>query len=106
MTTGGDRNVSHSKPQCSTRSQMRHDDKQPGGVHWATVALVLALVAYPLSFGPAVWIHKQTGRSERLGDLMIKAWEPLDWVCRRSPKVVVDATHDYLNWWRQLPPRR
>ena len=40
---------------------MRHDDKQPGGVLWATVALVVALVAYPLSFGPACWFCARNG---------------------------------------------
>jgi hypothetical protein len=32
------------------------DRKKPGVAFWATVALVVVLVAYPLSFGPACWI--------------------------------------------------
>jgi hypothetical protein len=33
------------------------DPKKPGVAFWATVALV-ALLAYPLSFGPACWLAK------------------------------------------------
>ena len=29
--------------------------KQPGVAFWATVVVVVVLVAYPLSFGPACW---------------------------------------------------
>jgi hypothetical protein len=29
--------------------------KKPGVAFWATVVLVVALMAYPLSFGPACW---------------------------------------------------
>jgi hypothetical protein len=30
--------------------------KKPGVAFWATVLVVVALVAYPLSFGPACWV--------------------------------------------------
>jgi hypothetical protein len=30
--------------------------KKPGMAFWATVVVVAALVAYPLSFGPACWL--------------------------------------------------
>jgi hypothetical protein len=30
--------------------------KEPGLAFWATVALVVVLLAYPFSFGPACWI--------------------------------------------------
>jgi multisubunit Na+/H+ antiporter MnhB subunit len=30
--------------------------KKPGVAFWATVALAVVLVAYPLSFGPACWL--------------------------------------------------
>jgi|GEM_PF-5871742 len=35
---------------------MSSDHKKPGMAFWATVGLVVALVGYPLSFGPACWI--------------------------------------------------
>ena len=33
------------------------DRKKPGLAFWATVVVVIALVAYPLSFGPACWMR-------------------------------------------------
>jgi hypothetical protein len=35
---------------------MDSDRKKPGVVFWATVVVVVALVAYPLSIGPAIWL--------------------------------------------------
>jgi hypothetical protein len=34
---------------------MTSERKKPGVVFWATVSVVVALIAYPLSFGPACW---------------------------------------------------
>jgi hypothetical protein len=39
---------------------MPDDRKQPGVAFWATVALVVVLVGYPLSFGPACWWFSTT----------------------------------------------
>jgi hypothetical protein len=38
------------------------DRKKPGMAFWATVAVV-AVLAYPLSFGPVCWITSRTGVS-------------------------------------------
>ena len=38
--------------------------KQPGVAFWATVVVVVLLVGYPLSFGPACWITSYIGRGE------------------------------------------
>src|SRR5580704_8634282 len=35
---------------------MTTDRKKPGVAFWATVVVVVALVGYPLSFGPACWL--------------------------------------------------
>ncbi len=35
---------------------MTTDHKHPTAAFWLTVALVVVLVGYPLSFGPACWI--------------------------------------------------
>ena len=35
--------------------------KKPGVAFWATVVVVVMLVAYPLSFGPACWYVARTG---------------------------------------------
>jgi hypothetical protein len=41
--------------------------KKPGVAFWATVVVVVALVAYPLSFGPVCWIltHERVSPSTR-----------------------------------------
>src|SRR5262245_38714898 len=36
------------------------DRKKPGVAFWATVVVVVMLVAYPLSFGPACWVAPRT----------------------------------------------
>jgi len=41
---------------------MTPDRKKPGVAFWTTVVAVVALVAYPLGFGPACWISSRTGR--------------------------------------------
>ena len=38
---------------------MTSDRKKPTAGFWITVALVAALVGYPLSFGPACWAESQ-----------------------------------------------
>ena len=35
---------------------MTIDRKKPGVAFWATVLVVVVLVAYPLTFGPACWL--------------------------------------------------
>jgi hypothetical protein len=35
---------------------MTPDRKKPGVAFWATVVVVVVLLAYPLSFGPACWL--------------------------------------------------
>jgi len=40
---------------------MTTDRKKPGVAFWATVGLVVVLVGYPLSFGPACWFNHATG---------------------------------------------
>jgi len=35
--------------------------KKPGTAFWTTVIVVVALVCYPLSFGPACWATAQSG---------------------------------------------
>jgi hypothetical protein len=39
--------------------------KKPGVAFWATVVVVVVLVAYPLSFGPACWISSHLNAGTR-----------------------------------------
>ncbi len=36
---------------------MSEERKKPGVAFWATIALAVTLVAYPLSIGPAIWLR-------------------------------------------------
>jgi len=38
---------------------MMSSQKKPGVAFWATVVVVVVLLAYPLSFGPACWLTSQ-----------------------------------------------
>jgi len=72
---------------------MANDQKtKPGVAIWATVVVVVLLVAYPVSFGPACWI---TSRAD--GNRLIpKIYWPVAWI----------GTHSTLSgaivWYAQL----
>jgi len=43
--------------------------KKPGVAFWATVVVVVVLVAYPLSFGPACWWFSKKERRQPIGSV-------------------------------------
>ncbi len=65
--------------------------KKPGIAFWATVVLVLVL-AYPLSFGPACWI---TSRAEWLQPAFEYAFWPLVWAANRTTPASWDLLRPY-----------
>ena len=40
---------------------MSEPHKKPGVAFWATVVVVVGLILYPVSFGPACWLASRTG---------------------------------------------
>lgn len=74
--------------------------------HWPrwtwVLILPLALLAYPLSAGPVVWmVHHGYVPQSSMGVLMI-VYGPLEHGCRNVP--LLDATlGEYVRWWRDLP---
>jgi len=56
--------------------------KKPGVAFWATVVMVVVLVAYPLSFGPACWI---TSRIEFGANILPVAYQPVIWIWDMTP---------------------
>src|SRR5262249_20222835 len=44
------------------------DRKKPGVAFWATVVVVVALLGYPLSFGPACWLTAQPWENSARND--------------------------------------
>jgi hypothetical protein len=52
--------------------------KKPGVAFWATVALVVVIVGYPLSFGPACWISSHFANDESA--FVSAAYRPIFWL--------------------------
>ena len=70
--------------------------KKPGVAFWATVVVVVVLVAYPLSFGPAMWFTVRSGDSVRYACGVVYA--PMFWLDEHAP-VPVQAT---IRWYSDL----
>jgi hypothetical protein len=56
---------------------------KPGVAFWTAVGLVVMLVGYPLSFGPACWISSWTGRGAEFVTAiygpLVKLRSPAEW---------------------------
>ena len=66
---------------------------------WATLVVVVALVAYPLSFGPACWA---VGRAHFADQAFRATYRPLVWIFQRLPPQAQSAAQWYVDLW--LPP--
>jgi hypothetical protein len=69
--------------------------KKPGVAFWATVMVVVELVAYPLSFGPCMWLMNHGCIPSWVGDVPLYA--PLGWLQERSA-----AFARVLQWYVDL----
>jgi hypothetical protein len=58
--------------------------KKPGVAFWATVVLVLMLVGYPVSFGPACWLvaDVEVDGPTEIDDAIFVAYYPILWLGR------------------------
>jgi hypothetical protein len=65
---------------------MTSDRKKPGVAFWASM-MVVAVLAYPLSFGPACWIASRRPFSATLPNVY---W-PLGWSIERAPEGIANA---------------
>jgi len=82
---------------------MNCDRKKPGVAFWATVVLV-AVLAYPLSFGPACWITSWSGLP---GKWLVTVYRPMAWALESKSGILFDATTYYSflgaskgwGWW-------
>ena|SRR5262245_6400636 len=63
--------------------------KKPGVAFWATVVVVMGLVGYPLSFGPACWIATRTGTAE--AKPFVVAYWPIWMVINQEVPIAGDA---------------
>jgi hypothetical protein len=73
------------------------DRKKPGVAFWATVAVVVVLVAYPLSFGPACWLLTQD-QWESDDSLAGQVYWPIGWLAVHGPWPMAEV----LNWYATL----
>ena len=72
---------------------MSNDRKKPGVAFWAAVALVVALIGYPLSFGPACWWF-----SPRVAP---QFYWPIGWLVENDPRWSREAILWYASrGWR------
>ena len=53
---------------------MGKDRKRPGWIFWTTVALVIILIGYPLSFGPTCWMASRSSASTNVHMLPLIYW--------------------------------
>jgi len=68
------------------------DREKPGAVFWATVVLLMSLVVYPLSFGPACWIASRgTNESARLP----KCYSPIARMILDEPELAGAAARKF-----------
>ena len=75
---------------------MTSDRKKPGVAFWATVVVVVVLLAYPLSFGPACWGATRLGPS---------FWDRVESVYRpilRAWYVLPPPAADAIGWYANL----
>ena len=76
------------------RSRMSDERKKPGVAFWATVALVVGLLAYPLSYGPSIWLV----RRGYLPNMTIGFYAPMTWLHENAPV----AIREVIRWWARL----
>ena len=72
--------------------------KKPGVAFWATMVVVVALVVYPLSAGPALWIAHQDIPQWSLNAICF-VYAPMNWLEQESPAPIARAVRGYLSLW-------
>ena len=87
---------------------MTAEPRKPTAAFWLMLAL-LALLAYPLSVGPACWISSRAGRGEQL---VTATFRPLMRLCEASKSSALDrmvawyseiGAADGWHWFKRTP---
>src|SRR5262245_19211887 len=76
---------------------MTPDRKKPGVAFWATVVVVVVLVASPVSWGPACWLARKNILPHWV---VTKGYVPVIWIYYYGPKPVRRA----VGWWAGFRP--
>lgn len=72
------------------------DHKKTGVAFWAAVVVVVVLVLYPLSFGPACWI---TSRLDRGADMVPVLYHPFTSAMSPQTDTTIDSV---IIWYAEL----
>ena len=85
------------------------DRNKPTAGFWITVALVMVLLGYPLSFGPACWVSSHLNAGTRA---VAAVYRPITWGLNDDHKGKLDgiirwyarlgAAHENWGWWNFL----
>ena len=76
---------------------MSDERKKPGVAFWATVVVVVALVAYPLSWGPWCWYAHAVAHDRKL--MWVGFYLPLAKLSWSGPAWISKPYNAYINWW-------
>ncbi len=71
--------------------------KHPSGACWATLVMVVVLLAYPLSYGPAGWLCTRFDQPELWNSLPRTVYAPVLWAERHIPAPISEAYDLYVN---------
>jgi hypothetical protein len=71
------------------------DRKKPGVAFWATVAMVVVLVGYPLSWGPAWWLSHQSWCPNWTYCAYLDVYRPLRQLRVKGPYPI----HEFVSWY-------
>ena len=72
--------------------------KKPGVAFWATVVVVVVLL-YVTSFGPARWILPHTDLPEWTCETICALYRPVIWIEKHGPAPIRNAVSWYAMLW-------
>jgi hypothetical protein len=77
--------------------------KKPGVAFWATVGLVVVLLVYPLSVGPACWLLTHCPCPAWSAEAYRRMYLPLSWACDNGPSALSKPFGWYCSLWIDPP---
>ena len=83
---------------------MSEPRKKPGVAFSATVAVVVVLVAYPLSMGPAAWLAWQDWTPQWALMAYGRFYSPILHLAASGPQPIYDLVDRYIRIWPSPDP--
>ncbi len=72
--------------------------KKPTAGLWITIALIVVLVGYPLSIGPALYVATRRPNPEAAIEIVWPVYRPLGALAEHFPRLR-DLMHSYVSHW-------